>query len=79
LNKSIFDTLAASKDTIEKEFGGPLEWQRLEGKRACRIKKLITRGGYRDESKWSSVHDAMIDAMIRLEKALRSHLEKLQL
>ena len=47
LNKSIFDTLAASKDAIEKEYAEPLEWQRLDRKRACRIKKLITRGSYR--------------------------------
>lgn len=79
LNKSIFDTLAASKDIIEKEFGEPLDWQRLDGKRACRIKKVITRGGYRDESKWASAQDAMIDTMIRLEKALRPHLAKLRL
>jgi hypothetical protein len=77
-SKTIFDSLAASKDAIEKEFGGPLEWQRLEGKRACRIRKLIPIGGYRDdESKWPSIQDAMIDAMIRLEKALKPYIAKL--
>jgi hypothetical protein len=79
-SKTIFDSLAASKDAIEKEFGGPLEWQRLEGKRACRIKKITPLGGYRDdESKWPSIQDAMIDAMIRLEKALKPYIGKLQL
>jgi len=79
-SKTIFDSLAASKDAIEKEFGGPLEWQRLEGKRACRIKKITPLGGYRDdESKWPSIQDAMIDAMIRLEKALKPYIAKLQM
>jgi hypothetical protein len=63
---------------IESDFGEPLLWQRIEGKRACRIKKEIDIGGYRDEDKWPEVQDAMIDAMIRLEKALRPHIEKLQ-
>ena len=72
-SKTIFDSLAASKDAIEKEFGGPLEWQRLEGKRACRIKKSIPLGGYRDdESKWPGIQDAMIDAMICLERAFKN-------
>jgi len=71
--------LARSKDDIEKEFGGALEWQRLEGKRACRIRKSIGVGGYRDESKWKEVQEAMIDAMVRLEKALKPHVAKLQL
>jgi hypothetical protein len=79
-SKIIFDSLAASKDAIEKEFGGPLEWQRLEGKRACRIKKIIPLGGYRDdESKWPSIQDAMIDAMICLERAFKPYIAKLQL
>lgn len=78
-NRRIFDALASSKDNIESVFGGSLEWQRLEGKRACRIKKQIEVGGYRDDpSKWSEIHDAMIDAMIRLEKALRPHIAKLE-
>ena len=77
-NTAIFDTLAASKGVIESDFGEPLLWQRIEGKRACRIKKEIDIGGYRDEDKWPEVQGAMIDAMIRLEKALRPHIEKLQ-
>ena len=76
-NKVIFDRLAQSKEAIEADFGAPLEWQRLEGKRACRIKKDIDLGGYRDEEKWPQIHDAMIDAMIRLEKALKPHIERL--
>jgi hypothetical protein len=79
-NKAIFDTLQASKESIEQEFGGPLEWKRLDGKRACRIVKTIELGGYRDdEEEWPKVQDAMIDAMIRLEKALRPRIENLQI
>ena len=77
-NKTIFDTLVASKDDIEATFGEPLEWQRLESKRACRIRKEIELGGYRDEAQWPANQDAMIDAMIRLEKALKPHIAKLQ-
>ncbi len=76
-NKVIFDKLFESRDAIEEAFGGSLEWQRLEGKRACRIKKQITNGGYRDEAKWPEIQDAMIDAMIRFAKALKPHSAKL--
>jgi hypothetical protein len=78
-NKAIFDSLAQSRDAVEKDFGEPLEWQRLEGKRACRIRKIINAGGYRDESKWDEIQRAMTDAMVRLEKALKPHIAKLQL
>lgn len=75
-NTRIFETLHASRDEIERDFGGPLDWQPLEGKRACRIKRSL-EGGYRDEERWPEIHDAMIDAMIRLERALRPHLDRL--
>jgi hypothetical protein len=78
-NKKIFDVLAAAKANIESVFGGSLEWQRLEGKRACRIKKQIELGGYRDDpSTWPATHEAMIDAMIRLEKAFKPNISKLE-
>jgi len=40
----------------------------MEGKRACRIAKRISDGGYRDpEDEWLRIKDAMITAMINLE------------
>lgn len=46
-NKSIFEQLYSRKKTIEKAFGGVLSWERLEGKRACRIRYTRGDGGYR--------------------------------
>ena len=57
----------------------PLSWRRLDDKQACRIAYTVTGGGWKsDESKWPAIQDAMIDAMIRLEKALTPHLAKLK-
>ena len=36
-------------------------------------------GGYRDEDRWADVHEEMVDAMIRLEKALRPYIAKLEI
>jgi hypothetical protein len=70
-NKAIFDQLFAQKAAIEQAFGDDLEWQRLEGKQACRIRKVIQLGGWRDAEKWPAVHAAAAEAMFRLEKALK--------
>ena len=76
--EEIFNTLQEAKDRIEEAFGEPLKWQRFESKRACRIGKQFTLGGYRDdEEKWEEIQEAMIDGMIELEKAFRPHINKL--
>ena len=77
-NERIFDQLVGERETVEEAFGGPLDWQRLEGKRAFRIKKQIDLGGYRDEATWPEAHEAMIDAMTRLEKALKPQIRKIR-
>lgn len=79
-NKRIFDTLHADKAAIEREFGGPLSWQRLDSKRACRIQaRFEDLPGLQDNpEEWAKTQDAMIDAMIRLEKALAPRLAKLK-
>ncbi len=78
-NKAIFDALAVEKDAIETAVGRPIEWQRLDAKRASRIRITLTEGGCQDdEAKWPAIQDAMIDAMVRLEKALAPRIPKLK-
>ena len=61
-NEEIFDKLEEFKEKIQEDFGEQLEWQRLEDKRACRISKRFSLGGYRDdEERWPEIQDAMID------------------
>jgi hypothetical protein len=78
-NKRIFDFLHARKAEIEQSFGGELSWQRLDDRRASRIAWTTTLGGWRSEPvRWPEIQDAMIDAMIRLDKALAPHISKLK-
>ena len=79
-NKAIFDQLWAHQSEVEAAFGAPLTWQRLEGKRACRIRCTQGGGGYRaPEEQWPALHDGIADAMNRLETALRPFLQRLDL
>lgn len=79
VNKKIFDKLVATKAEIEQSFGEPLEWERIDEKRACRIKKDLTIGGYRDDDQtWPKIHEAMVDAMMRLHAAISPHIQYLR-
>lgn len=76
-NKQAFAALAAQKQAIEKEFGAPLEWQELPGGNGCRIRYVIS-GGYRSpHEEWPALHDKLIDAMIRLDRAMRPRVANL--
>ena len=78
-NLVILDKLSGKKEQVEASFGHPLEWQKLEGKRACRIRYRTDLGGWRDEKKWPEVVDVLVDSMMRLEKALKPHIKALKL
>lgn len=74
-NTRVFDALAAKRDLIDQGFGGPLEWERLDKRRACRVRHVIEEGGLiSGEEHWPKIQDAMIDAMERLAKALKPYL-----
>jgi len=49
-NKAIFDQFFANKVQIEDAFGHELVWQRLDDKKACRVKYVRPVEGYREEN-----------------------------
>ena len=78
-NIHIFDHIYAKKEQIESAFGESLSWERLEGKRACRIRATV-QGGYSDpEEDWEETHSRMAGAMNRLVDAIRPHLKTLRI
>jgi hypothetical protein len=78
-NAAIFDRLFQQKEEIEKIYGEPLMWERLDTKRACRIKQTINVGGLRSpEAEWPAIQQAMMAAMARLERALTPALSTLR-
>lgn len=78
LNKKRFDQLCAHRAEIEGNFGEKLEWERMDNKRASRIVKRFKGTGLYDENEWGKLQDKMINAMICLERALRSYIKDLK-
>jgi len=76
-NKAIFDQLFAKKEEIEAAFGEPLEWQRKDDKKACRIGQVLEAGGWSERASWDTAVPKTVDAMVRLVGALRPALEAL--
>lgn len=60
-DKSIFDSLYAEKDSIEKELGLALDWQRLDGKKASRIVYRIPSLDFDDHSNYDTLMNEAID------------------
>ena len=78
-NKMIFDKLQLLENSINEKVNYPIKWQRLETKRASRI-RIDLDGGYKSsEEDWPAFHEIMIDAMNQLEAAIKPELKKLKI
>jgi RecB family endonuclease NucS len=77
-NKARFDWLAQNRAQLEEAYGEPLDWNRCDDlKRSCLAQDF--EGGYGDDrQEWPATQDRMIEAMIRLEKAIQPHMEGLR-
>ena len=72
-NKKIFDSLYSLKDEIEKDFGEGITWERLDSKRASRIKAEMTADVFITDD-WPKMIEFMTDKMVLLEKAIKPRL-----
>jgi hypothetical protein len=75
-NARTFDALERERAEIEAIFGDALEWVAEEETRARRIECRF-HGGYDDRRGWAELQERMIEAMIRLQRALNDRLDEL--
>ncbi len=77
LTKQRFDALYAQKDEIEKEFGEPLEWQRMDDRRACRI--CIHRDGSVEDSKekLDEIRGWLLKRLLKIKQVFANRISKL--
>lgn len=73
-NKQLFDSLKASQQDIEQKFGEPLEWERLDDRRACRIAFYRAGSIEDDEATLAEIRAWMIEHLLKLKKVFSSRL-----
>ncbi|EAI9453207.1 DUF4268 domain-containing protein, partial [Campylobacter coli] len=76
-NKIIFDRLKENEQEIGAAFEG-LIWERLDDKRACRIKFEKEYDSY-DETNWDEIVDFMIKNMKKFETVTKPYIQKVKI
>lgn len=76
INEVIFDLLYNNRDKIEQEFGSELYWQRLDEKKSCRISYRLEDVNITNYDDWDKIKEFQCNAMVHLDKALRSEICK---
>lgn len=71
----LFDFLFKMKNEIENTFGAPLEWMRLDDKKACRIQFSHKVDGYNKEE-WPQYTQWHLEYMSKFERAFKTPLKK---
>lgn len=73
-NKELFDNLYANKERIEGLLGFGLTWDRLNNKKASRIKYYIAGLDFDDHSNYKDLMLQIIDAAVKMRDVFREFL-----
>jgi hypothetical protein len=73
-NKALFDRFLAERHVLEGEFGEPLEWERLDDKRASRV--AVYRDGTIEESdeRLAEIRNWAIERLLRFKRVFGPRL-----
>lgn len=71
----LFHQLRAQRADIEQSAGRPLHWQERRERKILRIQEIVEGGFLSPEASWPAIQEKLVDAMIRLERALRPVLD----
>ncbi|WP_129353555.1 DUF4268 domain-containing protein [Sorangium cellulosum] len=75
-NEAVFDRLYVQRSEIEASFGGPLEWERLDDRRACRI-AAYRAGAIQDaDTRLQEIRARAIERLLKLRTVFGSLLQR---
>ena len=77
-NKKYFKRLLSQKDSIENDFGKPLEWEELAEHKMSRIKYELTNVNLFDKADWVKMSEFLIEYLPKFESALQPAIKKLK-
>ncbi|UOQ44066.1 DUF4268 domain-containing protein [Halobacillus salinarum] len=77
-NKFIFEELGKFKDSIENKFGDSLTWERLDNKKASRIKYQKDDVNIYNEEDWEDMINFMVTSMLNLENAFQKPISEVR-
>lgn len=75
-NEAILDALLGKREEIEMEFGSKLQWERLEGKRACRIASYMDGGIDAETEKLETIRAWMIKQLQTFKRVFPARFEE---
>lgn len=73
-DKELYDSLFENKNEIERELDMHFEWDRLDSKKASRIKHYIHGLDFENHSNYDQLMSEVIDKVIRMKTVLRRYL-----
>lgn len=76
-NKKVYDTLLSQKDEIEKDFGEPLIWTRLNDKKASRICVLLNNVSIGNENDWDRMIEFQAEKIKMMIIAMQKRLDEI--
>lgn len=75
-NKALFDWLELRKDAIEQQFGNPLDWERLDDKRASRI-AIYRTGSINDaEPEIDAIRKWTVEHLLHFKQVFNPYLHE---
>ena len=73
-DKKLYDSLFEKKNEIERELDMNFEWDRLDSKKASRIKHYIHGLDFENHNNYDQIMDEVIDKVIRMRRVIRRYL-----
>lgn len=73
-NKDLFDSLCIKKDEIESDLGFGLVWDKLEGKKASRIKYYIEGLDFDNHSNYQELMNQIIDIAVLMRDVFKKYI-----